>query len=108
MIIWSASAVTAPETAGQIDATTPTAQPIKTTAVISNFQADSFYDAGDLGCAFGPLDEIAKEMRTMSSGQTLEIRATDPTVSVDLAAWCRMTGNSLVDQAGDRYLVRKK
>ncbi len=71
------------------------------------FDADDFYDAGDKGCAFGPMDEIATLMRKMKSGQTLEIHASDPSVAVDLAAWCRMTGNSLVEQRSEHYLVRK-
>ncbi|HEX9596170.1 MAG TPA: sulfurtransferase TusA family protein, partial [Anaerolineales bacterium] len=70
--------------------------------------ADAFYDAGDTGCAYGPLDDIARMMRDLSSGQTLEVRATDPSVAVDLPAWCRLTGHQLVTQQGDRYLVRRK
>ena len=77
------------------------------TPVTPIFGADQFYDAGDKGCAFGPMDEIAALMRKMSSGQTLEINATDPSVAFDLSAWCRMTGNTLVDQRDGRYLVRK-
>ena len=72
------------------------------------FDSDFFYDAGDLGCAFGPLDDIAAYMRTMSSGQTLEIRATDPTVAVDLPAWCRLAGHQIITQQNDRYLVRRR
>ncbi len=71
------------------------------------FVADKFYDAGDKGCAFGPMDEIAALMAKMASGGTLEINATDPSVAYDMAAWCRMTGNVLVEQRGDRYLIRK-
>lgn len=48
--------------------------------------ADSFYDAGDKGCAAGPLDEIAALMRRLAPGQTLEVRATDPSVAGDLPA----------------------
>jgi TusA-related sulfurtransferase len=66
------------------------------------------YDAGDKGCGAGPLDEIASIVRQMSPGQTLEIHATDAAVSVDLGAWCRMTGNELVDYRGHHFLVRKK
>jgi TusA-related sulfurtransferase len=69
--------------------------------------ADNFYDAGDKGCASGPMDEIAALMRKLAHGQTLEIHATDPSVAFDLAAWCRMTGNPLVEQRGAHYLVRK-
>ena len=70
--------------------------------------ADAFYDAGNTGCAYGPLDEIARMMRKLSPGQTLEVRATDPSVAVDLPAWCRLTGHQLVTQQGARYLVRRK
>ncbi len=70
--------------------------------------ADAFYDAGDKGCGEGPLDEIADLMRSLASGQTLEIRATDPSVAIDLAAWCRLTGHTLVTREGDRYLIRRK
>ena len=72
------------------------------------FTADQFYDAGDKGCAFGPMDEIAAIMQAMLTGQTLEIHATDQTVSVDLAAWCRMTGHLLLEQQGSHYLIQHK
>lgn len=79
-----------------------------TTKTQSIFGADAFYDAGDAGCAFGPIDHIAGLMRQMTSGQTLEIRATNETVRVDLPAWCRMAGHQLTAQEGDRYLLQKK
>ncbi|MCA9870313.1 MAG: sulfurtransferase TusA family protein [Anaerolineae bacterium] len=44
----------------------------------------------------------------MQPGQTLEVRATDPSVAVDLPAWCRMTGNTLLRQQDDRYLIQRK
>jgi tRNA 2-thiouridine synthesizing protein A len=71
------------------------------------FDADRMYDAGDQGCAAGPMDDIAAIIREMSTGQTLEIHATDPVVPVDLEAWCRMTGNELIEQREHRYLIRK-
>ncbi len=71
------------------------------------FGADQFYDAGNKGCAMGPMDEIAAIVRTMASGQTLEIHASDPTVAVDLSAWCRMTKNTLVEERTGHYLIRK-
>jgi TusA-related sulfurtransferase len=74
----------------------------------SRFGADRFYDAGDVGCAFGPIDEIATLMRQMNPGQTLEVRATDASVAVDLPAWCRLTGHQLIAYEGHRYLLRRK
>jgi TusA-related sulfurtransferase len=67
-----------------------------------------FYDAGSLGCAEGPLDEIARLLRQLESGQTLEIHATDPSVAGDLPAWCRLSGHQLVESKADSYLIRHK
>ncbi len=72
------------------------------------FNADQFYDAGDQGCAAGPMDEIAGIMRKMASGQLLEIHATDAAVSIDIAAWCRMTGHQLLEERGGHYLIQHK
>jgi TusA-related sulfurtransferase len=80
----------------------PEAQPT------SIWGADAFYDAGDKGCGDGPLDEIAVMMRRLSPGQTLEMRATDPSVANDLPVWCRLVGHELVQQQDDRYLMRRR
>ncbi len=76
-------------------------------APTSLLAADAFYDAGDQGCAAGPIREIAARMRQMNPGQTLEVRGTDPTIAVDLPAWCRLVGHELVRHEGDRYLLRR-
>jgi TusA-related sulfurtransferase len=73
----------------------------------SLFGADALYDAGSKGCAEGPLDEVATLVRRLATGQTLEVRASDPSVAADLPAWCRMAGHELVRQQGDRYLIRR-
>ncbi len=70
--------------------------------------ADAFYDAGDRGCADGSLDDIAAQMRRLTPGQTLEVRATDPSVATDLPAWCRMVGHELITRDGAHYLIRRK
>ncbi len=72
------------------------------------FSADAFFDAGSQGCGEGPLDKIAATLRKMDSGQTMEVRATDPSVAIDLPAWCRLVGYALVEQRDDRYLIRRK
>lgn len=75
---------------------------------LPRYGAAAFYDAGDRGCGEGPLDDIAALIRRMGPGQELEIRATEPSVAVDLPAWCRLTGHRLLQHEGDRYLVRRK
>jgi TusA-related sulfurtransferase len=74
----------------------------------SFFNADLIYDAGDKGCAEGPMNEIARLMRQLSAGQTLEVHAIDPSVAGDLPAWCRLAGHEFVKQEGDHYLIRRK
>lgn len=54
------------------------------------------------------MDEIAGIIRKMTSGQTLEIHATDPAVPVDLAAWCRMTSHQLIEERDNHYLIQHK
>jgi tRNA 2-thiouridine synthesizing protein A len=102
LVVWSGKE-TSPGAAQQASAAPPMPE-----ALDPLFDADAFYDAGNKGCGEGPLDKIAALMRKLEPGQTLEIRATDPSVTVDLPAWCRMTGHTLLDQQGDRYLVRRK
>jgi SAM-dependent methyltransferase len=75
---------------------------------VSILGADAFYDAGDKGCADGPLDEIAALLHRLSPGQTLEVRATDPGVATDLPAWCRLAKQELATHQGDRYLIRRR
>lgn len=74
---------------------------------LPRFDPSAFYDAGDAGCAYGPLTEIANVMKGLAAGQTLEVRATDPTVKVDLPTWVRMRKYHLLEQVDDRYLIRK-
>lgn len=70
--------------------------------------ADAFYDAGEQGCGDGPLEAIAALMRDLAPGQTLEVRASEPSVANDLPAWCRLVGHTLVTHDGDRYLIRRR
>lgn len=44
-----------------------------------------------------PIMEIAKTAKTLAPGDILEIESTDLAFAEDVKAWCRMTGNILVD-----------
>jgi hypothetical protein len=52
------------------------------------------------------LDTIANCMLSLAPYQTLEIRASDPCLVIDLIAWSRLTGHTLVMHSEDRYLIR--
>jgi TusA-related sulfurtransferase len=106
LIIWSARSETSGSQAPGEDLGSKTPGTAGNSASVLG--ADAFYDAGTQGCAGGPLDEIARMLRRLQPGQTLEVRATDAGVAVDLPAWCRMTGHALVEHRDDRYLIRRK
>ncbi|MCA9036601.1 MAG: sulfurtransferase TusA family protein [Planctomycetaceae bacterium] len=42
-----------------------------------------------------PIVEITRTVRQMSSGQVLEVEATDLAFKLDVEAWARRTGNCL-------------
>jgi len=72
---------------------------------------DASFDGGDLDCGGGLLLLIRRHIDPLAPGGLLEIRSTEPTVEVELPAWCRLTGNELVSwtKSGDQrsYLVSK-
>lgn len=66
--------------------------------------ADQILDAKGLNCPL-PILKAKKQLTGMSGGQTLEILATDPGSVKDFEAFCRTTGNKLLeqDEAGGVY-----
>lgn len=55
------------------------------------------FDGGDLDCGSGLLLLIRQHIDPLEPGQLLEILSVEPTVEDDLPAWCRLTGNQLVN-----------
>ena len=75
-------------------------------------KADAMLDGCGQGC--GTLEPAMKlRMRTLESGQILEVRADDPTARLGVPAWSRLTGHALVatiEEHGDRtrFFLRKR
>ena len=74
------------------------------------FQADQVLNLGEQGCGQLVM-EIMLAMRALAPGQTLLVTAYDPAAAGDIAAWCRMTGNTLrqirPDSSGRQFLLQK-
>lgn len=72
--------------------------------------ADQVLDAKGLNCPL-PILKAKKALKTLDAGQTLEIQSTDPGSVADFTAFCRTTGNEMLEQneaAGVyTYLIRK-
>jgi len=67
--------------------------------------ADQVLDAKGLNCPL-PILRAKKALAGMPAGNTLEILATDPGSIKDFEAFCRTTGNELVERDDDGKLFR--
>ena len=68
-------------------------------------QADKILDLKGLLCPM-PVVKLAKAMKEISIGQTVEATASDPGVLADIPAWCKSTGNELVSiEKGDKVIT---
>ncbi len=72
--------------------------------------ADQVRDAKGLNCPL-PILKAKKALKSVDVGGTLEILSTDAGSVADFAAFCRTTGNELVEQAEQdgvyTFLIRK-
>jgi tRNA 2-thiouridine synthesizing protein A len=59
-------------------------------------QIDRSLDLSGLNCPL-PILRAKKALADMASGSVLEVIATDPGAPGDFAAFCRQTGNSLLE-----------
>jgi tRNA 2-thiouridine synthesizing protein A len=68
-------------------------------------------DARGLSCPM-PIVKTAQAVKPLPSGAVVELLATDAGSVKDVEAWCRATGNELVDQSSDgavyRFVIRRK
>jgi tRNA 2-thiouridine synthesizing protein A len=71
----------------------------------------STVDAKGQSCP-GPLVSLAKAIRGASSGDLLELLATDPGSKSDVPSWAELSGNELLEATEAdgvyRYVVRKR
>ena len=68
-------------------------------------------DARGLSCPM-PIVKTAQAAKVLPSGAVIELLATDAGSIKDVAAWCRSTGNELIDQTSDgavyHFVIRRK
>lgn len=71
--------------------------------------ADQVLDAKGLNCPL-PILKTKKAIKGMTSGQILQVMATDPGSIADMTAFCNQTGNELMGQSneGDVYTFEIK
>lgn len=68
-------------------------------------------DLKGLSCPL-PIVKTAQGIKEIASGELVEALATDPGSVADFNAWCKSTGNELVEQGDEggvyRFVIRKK
>lgn len=67
--------------------------------------ADQFLDAKGLNCPL-PILQARKALRLVPAGGTLEVLSTDPGSVADFLAFCRITGNELLEQGEEDGVYR--
>jgi tRNA 2-thiouridine synthesizing protein A len=74
-------------------------------------EVEQTIDARGLSCPM-PIVKTAQAVRGLAPGTIVELIATDPGSVKDVAAWCKSTGNELVEQTSDgavyRFVIRRK
>jgi tRNA 2-thiouridine synthesizing protein A len=72
--------------------------------------ADHTLDAKGLNCPL-PILKARKALKEVPDNGTLEILATDPGAVADFEAFCRQTGNELMEHSEEggtyRFLIKK-
>jgi tRNA 2-thiouridine synthesizing protein A len=72
--------------------------------------ADHTLDAKGLNCPL-PILKARKALKDVAAGETLEILSTDPGSVADFQAFCRQTGNELLESSNEdsvyRFLIRR-
>lgn len=67
--------------------------------------ADKVLDAKGLNCPL-PILKAKKALKDVPTGGTLEVLATDPGAVADFGAFCRTTGNQLVESTQEGKVFR--
>ena len=78
---------------------------------VKTLELATIVDARGLSCPM-PIVRLAQSIKTLEPGSEVELLATDPGSVRDVDAWCRSTGNDLIEKSSQggihRFLIRRK
>jgi tRNA 2-thiouridine synthesizing protein A len=72
---------------------------------MSEIQADTVLDLKGLLCPI-PVVKMAKGIKGIEVGQIIEAEASDPGVLADIPAWCKSTGNELLNMERQNGVIK--
>jgi tRNA 2-thiouridine synthesizing protein A len=65
------------------------------------------WDTGEKGCGHLAM-ELANALSTLCEGQVVELVNNGVGAPIDIPAWCRLTGHSLISASHPNYVICKK
>ncbi len=54
----------------------------------------------------GPILKVNEAIKSIESGEEVEVQATDPAFATDIEAWCKRTGNRIIESTSQDGLVK--
>ncbi len=72
---------------------------------MTEYTSDQTLDARGLKCPM-PVVRTSQEIKKIAVGGVLELLATDPGSVADMIAWCKSTGNELLDRSSENGLFK--
>lgn len=79
-------------------------QRVATHAAVSNSADVIKVDASGLQCP-GPIMKVASKIAELNEGSIIEVTSTDRGFKSDIGAWCKTTGNSLLDLKTEKKVI---
>ena len=79
-------------------------QRVATHAAVSNSADVIKVDASGLQCR-GPIMKVASKIAELNEGSIIEVTSTDRGFKSDIGAWCKTTGNSLLDLKTEKKVI---
>jgi len=77
---------------------------------MSEMTIEKTLDARGLKCPM-PVVKTSKEIKSIAVDGVLEVLATDPGSMMDIIAWCKSTGNELLDKGQEdgvfKFYIRR-
>lgn len=71
------------------------------------FEIARGWDAGEAGCGVLIMG-LKRELQWIQAGALLRVTAHGAGVAMELAAWCRLTGHTLIASDHPTYVIEKK
>ena len=79
-------------------------QKVATHAAVSNSADVIKVDASGLQCP-GPIMKVASKIAELNEGSIIQVTSTDRGFKSDIGAWCKTTGNSLLDLKTEKKVI---